>query len=258
MKFKSVLIEKALFLYGFSRIWGFSQFADCVAPPNGRKALFLYGFSKDFRKNEIKPMVFQGFGENGRPRWDFAKMSPQLSPRVASLWTAGPGGRWPAAVPPAAPPAVPRVASLWTAGPGGRWLAAVPQLSPSCPPAWRACGRLAQEVGGPRAVPPAVPPAVILQRFARQSYEKQCERQSRTLQLKLSRILHRGRTTPNSSVFEHCVNFGCMRLNAFRWGCHFSIRRGPRTMHGRGLLQRNNILDSLSWRVLDCFSHCFS
>ena len=103
------------------------------------------------------------------------------------------GGRWPAAVSPAVPPAVPPVARMWTAGPGGRWLAAVPQLSPSCPPAWRACGRLAQEVGGPRAVPPAVPPAVILQRFARQSYEKQCERQSRTLQLKLSRILHRGR-----------------------------------------------------------------
>ena len=42
-----------------------------------------------------------------------------------------------------------------------------------------------------------------------------------------------------------------MRLNAFRWGCHFSIRRGPRTMHVRGFLQRYNILDSLSWRVLD-------
>ena len=60
--------------------------------------------------------------------------------------------------------------------------------------------------------------------------------------------------TPNSSVFGHCVNFGLMRLNAFRWGCHSSIRRGPRTEHVRDLLQRKNILDSLCWRVLDCFS----
>ena len=59
--------------------------------------------------------------------------------------------------------------------------------------------------------------------------------------------------TPNSSVFGHCVNFGLMRLNAFRWGCHSSIRRGPRTEHVRGLLQRRNILDSLCWRVLPCF-----
>ena len=47
-----------------------------------------------------------------------------------------------------------------------------PQLSPELSPAWRAYGFLAQEVGGPRAVPPAVP-------------------QSRTLQLKLSRIFFR-------------------------------------------------------------------
>ena len=67
--------------------------------------------------------------------------------------------------------------------------------------------------------------------------------------------LHRCKMTPNSSVFGHCVNFGLMRLNAFRWGCHSSIRRGPRTEHVRGLLQRRNILDSLCWRVLHCFSN---
>ena len=61
--------------------------------------------------------------------------------------------------------------------------------------------------------------------------------------------------TPNSSVFGHFVKFGFIRLNAFRWGCHFSIRRGPRTEHVVGLLLRNNILDSLCWRVLDCFSN---
>ena len=61
--------------------------------------------------------------------------------------------------------------------------------------------------------------------------------------------------TPNSSVFGHCVNFGLMRLNAFRLGRHSSIRRGPRTEHVRGLLQRRNILDSLCWRVLHCFSN---
>ena len=61
--------------------------------------------------------------------------------------------------------------------------------------------------------------------------------------------------TPNSSVFWHCVNFGLMRLNAFRWVCHSSIRRSPRTEHVRGLLQRRSILDSLCWRVLHCFSN---
>ena len=101
---------------------------------------------------------------------------------LASLWFVGSRGRWPASCPPtwraygllapevggprAVPQLSPRVASLWSVGPGGRW---------------------------PAAVPPAVPPAVILQRFARQIYEKQCEKQSRTLQLELSRILHRGR-----------------------------------------------------------------
>ena len=31
------------------------------------------------------------------------------------------------------------------------------------------------------------------------------------------------------------------------------MRRGPRTEHVKGLLPRNNILDSCCWRVLDCF-----
>ena len=61
--------------------------------------------------------------------------------------------------------------------------------------------------------------------------------------------------TPNSSVFGHCVNFGLLRLNAFRRECHVSICRGPRTKHVRGLLLRCGILDSLCWRVLDCFSN---
>ena len=64
--------------------------------------------------------------------------------------------------------------------------------------------------------------------------------------------LHRYILTPNSSVFGHCVYFGLMRLNAFRWGCYSRLRRGPKTEHVRGLLQRRDILDSLCWRVLHC------
>ena len=58
-------------------------------------------------------------------------------------------------------PAVTRVASLWICGFRGQW---------------------------PAAVPAAVPPTVILQRFAKQSYEKY-DKQSKTFQLKLSRII---------------------------------------------------------------------
>ena len=63
--------------------------------------------------------------------------------------------------------------------------------------------------------------------------------------------LHRSKMTPNSSVFGQCVKFGLSRWHALRWGCQFSIRCGPRTEHVGGLLQRSNILDSLSWRVSD-------
>ena len=61
--------------------------------------------------------------------------------------------------------------------------------------------------------------------------------------------------TPNSSVFGHCVNLGLIRLKEFRLRRHSSIRRGPRTKHVRGLLQRRNMLDSLCWRVLHCVSN---
>ena len=76
-----------------------------------------------------------------------------------------------------------------------------------------------------------------------------------TLPLQASPKLHRCKMTPNSSVFWHCVNFGLLRLSTFRWGCHSSVRRGPRTEHVTGLLQRKCILDSLCWRVLHCFSN---
>ena len=64
--------------------------------------------------------------------------------------------------------------------------------------------------------------------------------------------LYRGKMTPNSSVFGHCAVFCLIRLNAFRLRRHSSIRRGPRTEHVWGLLQRNSIPDSLCWRVLHC------
>ena len=49
--------------------------------------------------------------------------------------------------------------------------------------------------------------------------------------------------------------FWPIRLNAFRLRRHSSIRRGPRTEHVRGLLQRRSILNSLCWRVLHCVSN---
>ena len=70
----------------------------------------------------------------------------------------------------------------------------------------------------------------------------------------LPKILHRSKMTPNSSVFGHCVNFGLIRLNVFRLRRHSGIRRGPRTEHVRGLLQRRSILNSLCWRILHCVS----
>ena len=70
-----------------------------------------------------------------------------------------------------------------------------------------------------------------------------------------SKKLHRCILTPNSSVFGHCVVFWLIRLNAFRLRRHSSIRRGPRTEHVRGLLQRRSIPDSLCLRVLHCVSN---
>ena len=72
---------------------------------------------------------------------------------------------------------------------------------------------------------------------------------------RVSAQLHRSKTTPNSSVFGHCVVFWLIRLNAFRLRRHSSIRRGPRTEHVRGLLQRRSIPDSLCWSVLHCVSN---
>ena len=69
------------------------------------------------------------------------------------------------------------------------------------------------------------------------------------------KTLHRCILTPNSSVFGHCVVFWLIRLNAFRLRRHSSIRRGPRTEHVRGLLQRRSIPDSLCWSVLHCVSN---
>ena len=60
---------------------------------------------------------------------------------------------------------------------------------------------------------------------------------------------------PQQLRFWALREFGLMRLNAFRLECHVSIRRGPRTKHVMGLLLRCGILDSLCWRVLDCFSN---
>ena len=81
------------------------------------------------------------------------------------------------------------------------------------------------------------------------------ETRSKSSNLNATKKKHRCKMTPNSSVFGHCVNFGLIRLNAFRLGCHSSIRRGPRTEHVRGLLQRRSIPDSLCWRVLHCVSN---
>ena len=51
-----------------------------------------------------------------------AVVLPQLSSRAASLWSDGPGGRWPELLSSQLFSQLSsRAASLWTAGPGGRW-----------------------------------------------------------------------------------------------------------------------------------------